>query len=253
MFLDGRQETYTIGLKRPFRPQTAGATMKQQAQAIGYTRVSTVEQGRSGLGLDAQRKAIEDFAQVEGIAIREWHQDIQTGKGSDAPTQRPGLRAALRAAKSLKGFVIVAKLDRLSRSSHYISGLMEQRVQFIVTTLPKADAFTLQIYAALAEKEGAQISERTKAALARSTKRLGMAGKSKTSQRKIRALAMVAKDKAATARAEALRAEIEFALKPGVSLRRATEILNERGIASPGGGRWHAPSLLIAARRLGLR
>ena len=205
------------------------------------------------MGLDAQRQAIEDFAQAEGLVISEWHQDVQTGKGSDALTQRPGLRAALSAAKSLKGFVIVAKLDRLSRSSHYISGLMEQRVQFIVTTLPKADAFTLQIYAALAEKESAQISERTKAALARSTKKLGMAGKSKKQQRSIRALALAAKHKAAEARADALRPQIEFALKDGASLRKAAELLNTRGIASLAGGRWHAPSLLIAARRLGLR
>jgi DNA invertase Pin-like site-specific DNA recombinase len=222
-------------------------------RAIGYTRVSTAEQGRSGLGLDAQRKAIEDFAKVEGISITGWHQDVQTGKGSDALTQRPGLRAALRSAKSVKGPVIVAKLDRLARNSHFITGMMEQRVQFIVTTLPKADAFTLQIYAALAEKEGAQISERTKAALARSTKKLGMAGKTAEQQQSIRDLAMRAKEKAAMARADALRPQIEFVLKDGASLRKAANLLNERGIPSPAGGRWHAPSLLIAARRLKLR
>ena len=82
--------------------------------------------------------------------------------------QRPGLPAALRAAKAARGPLIVAKLDRVARNSDFITGLMEQRMRFIVTMLPKADAFTLQIYAALAEKEGAQISERTRAALARS-------------------------------------------------------------------------------------
>jgi DNA invertase Pin-like site-specific DNA recombinase len=107
----------------------------------------------------------------------------------------------------------------------------------------------LHLYAALAEKERSMIGERTKAALARSTKKLGMAGKSKTQQRAIRTLALKAKDKAATARAEALRPQIEFALKDGSSLRRASELLNECGIASPAGGRWHAPRLLIAARR----
>ena len=222
-------------------------------RAIGYTRVSTAEQGRSGLGLAAQRQAIEDFAKVEGFTIAAWHEDVQTGKGTDALVQRPGLRAALRAAKAVKGPLVVAKLDRLARNSHFITGLMEQRVRFIVTMLPKADAFTLQIYAALAEKEGAQISERTKAALARSTKKLGMAGKSKAERRAIHALAMAAKDKAATARAEALRPQIEFALKDGATLRQAAEKLNARGIESPRGGRWHAPSLLKAARRLGLR
>lgn len=222
-------------------------------QAVGYLRVSTVEQGRSGLGLDAQRKAIETFATVEGYSISEWHQDVQTGKGSDALTQRPGLCAALRAAKIIKGPLIVAKLDRLARNSHFVTGLMEQKVRFIVTQIPQADPFMLQIYAALAEKEAVQISERTKAALARSAKKLGMAGKSKKDQRSIRALAIAAKHKAAEARADALRPQIEFALKDGASLRKATELLNARGIASSAGGRWHAPSLLIAARRLGLR
>jgi len=223
------------------------------AAAVGYVRVSTHEQGRSGLGLAAQRQAIEDFAERVGYAINGWHEDVQTGKGSDALAQRPGLRAALRAAKAAKGPLIVAKLDRLARNSHFITGLMEQRVRFIVTMMPDADAFTLQIYAALAEKEGAQISERTKAALAKSKKKLGMAGKSKDEQRAIRALAMAAKDKAATQRVEVLRPHIEFALKDGASLRKAAETLNERNIESPMGGRWHAPSVLKAARRLGLR
>jgi DNA invertase Pin-like site-specific DNA recombinase len=223
------------------------------SQAIGYTRVSTAEQGRSGLGLAAQRQAIADFAKVEGITITAWHEDVQTGKGTDALAQRPGLRAALRAAKAAKGPLVVAKLDRLARNSHYITGLMESKVRFIVTQLPKADAFTLQIYAALAEKEAAQISERTKAALARSTKKLGMAGKTKAEGRAIRSLAMAAKAKAAQARAEALRPQIEFALKGNASLRDAATTLNERGVESPAGGRWHAPSLLKAARRLGLR
>jgi len=222
-------------------------------QAVGYTRVSTAEQGRSGLGLAAQQAAITDFAKAEGFDVTAWHQDVQTGKGTDALAQRPGLRAALRAAKAAKGPLIVAKLDRLARNSHFITGLMEQRVRFIVTMLPKADAFTLQIYAALAEKEAALISERTRAALARSRKKLGMAGKSKALQRRIRALAMAAKDKAATARAEALRPQLEWALKNGTTLRQAAAALNARGIESPMGGRWHAPTVLKAAYRLGLR
>jgi len=223
------------------------------SQAIGYTRVSTAEQGRSGLGLSAQRQAIETFAKAEGFSVSAWHEDVQTGKGTDALAKRPGFRAALRDAKAAKGPLIVAKLDRLARNSHFITGLMEKKVRFIVTMLPQAVAFTLQIYAALAEKEAELISTRTKDALAKSTKKLGMAGKSKADQHRIRALAMKAKDKAATARAEDLRPLIEFALKDGLSLRKAAELLNKREVASPAGGRWHAPSLLKAARRLGLR
>jgi DNA invertase Pin-like site-specific DNA recombinase len=221
--------------------------------AIGYMRVSSQEQGRSGLGLLAQRQAIEDFASAHGTTITEWRQDIQTGKGADALNQRPGLRAALAAAKRVKGPLIVAKLDRLARNSHFITGLMEERVRFVVTMLPDADPFTLQIYAALAEKEGELISERTRAALARSPKKLGMAGKTRAAQVAIRSLAAVAKQAAADARAESARPHIEFALKGGVSLKQAAQILNDRNIKSLMGGRWHAPSVLKAARRLGLR
>ncbi|MGH9811324.1 MAG: recombinase family protein, partial [Terriglobia bacterium] len=186
--------------------------------AVGYARVSTREQGRSGLGLAAQRRAIEEFCQREGYAISEWHEDVQTGKGADALTQRPGLRAALKAAKKAKGPLIVSKLDRLARNSHFITGLMERRVRFIVTMLPDADAFTLQIYAALAEKERELISSRTKEALANSTKKLGMSGRSKTQQNAIRAKAMEAKREAAMKRLDSRRPEIESALK-GASLR----------------------------------
>jgi DNA invertase Pin-like site-specific DNA recombinase len=140
-YLDDRSQAFTLNQHSLIVVHMEANTTQR---AIGYTRVSTAEQGRSGLGLDAQRKAIEDFAKVEGIIITGWHEDVQTGKGSDALAQRPGLRAALRSAKSVKGPVVVAKLDRLARNSHFITGMMEQRVQFIVTALPKADAFTLQ-------------------------------------------------------------------------------------------------------------
>jgi len=95
--------------------------------AIGYLRVSTREQGRSGLGLAAQRHEIEAFALREGFAIRSWHQDVQTGVGADALLLRPGLAAALKEARSVRCPLIVSKLDRLSRNVHFISGLMEHQ------------------------------------------------------------------------------------------------------------------------------
>lgn len=223
-------------------------------QAIGYVRVSTAEQGRSGLGLKAQRQAIADFAAREGYAVAAWYSEAESGKGSDALERRPELKAALAAARMIKGPVLVAKLDRLSRDVHFISGLMSQNVEFMASDIGKQEnPFMLHVYAAVAQDERRKISERTKAALAKSTKKLGMRGKSKSDQRKIRALAMRAKDKAATARAETLRPQIEWALKDDATLREAAKLLNERGTPSPAGGRWHAPSLLIAARRLGLK
>jgi DNA invertase Pin-like site-specific DNA recombinase len=100
--------------------------------AIGYLRVSTREQGRSGLGLAAQRFEIEAFGVREGFSVRSWYQDVQTGAGADALLLRPGLATALKQAKSAHCPLIVSRLDRLSRNVHFISGLMEHRVHFIV-------------------------------------------------------------------------------------------------------------------------
>jgi len=86
------------------------------SEAIGYLRVSTREQGRSGLGLAAQRHEIEAFALREGFAVKAWHQDVQTGAGADALLLRPGLAAALKEARSARCPLIVSRLDRLSRN-----------------------------------------------------------------------------------------------------------------------------------------
>ena len=105
--------------------------------AIGYLRVSTQEQGRSGLGLAAQRHEIEVFGAHEGFSVKSWYQDVQTGAGKDALQLRPGLAAALKEAKAAQCPLIVSKLDRLSRNVHFITGLMEHRVHFIVAELGK--------------------------------------------------------------------------------------------------------------------
>ena len=122
--------------------------------AIGYLRVSTREQGRSGLGLAAQRHEIEAFALREGFAVRCWHQDVQTGAGADALLLRRGLAIALKEAKSGRCPLIVSRLDRLSRNVHFIAGLMEHKVHFVVAALGRdCDDFTLHIYASLAQQE----------------------------------------------------------------------------------------------------
>ena len=133
---------------------------------VAYYRVSTQRQGRSGLGLDGQRRAVESFAQAEGFTITAEFTEVETGKGSDALERRPQLKAALKAAKQARCEVAVAKLDRLSRDVAFIASLMAQRVPFIVTALGRSvDPFTLHIYAALAEQERRMISQRTSAGL----------------------------------------------------------------------------------------
>lgn len=138
-------------------------------RAVAYCRVSSQEQGRSGLGLEAQRAAITAFVAVnQDLEVVEWLTEVETGKRvSDTLVKRPVLAAALNMAKGLKGPVIVSKLDRLSRDVHFISGLMAHGTPFIVCALGRdADPLMLHIYAAFAEKERSLISERTKAALA---------------------------------------------------------------------------------------
>jgi DNA invertase Pin-like site-specific DNA recombinase len=135
--------------------------------AIAYYRVSTKQQQRSGLGIEAQRAAVTRFAEPEGFKIIAEYVEAETGKGADALDRRPQLAAALAEARRTKCSVLVSKLDRLSRDVAFVSGLMAQRVPFIVAELGRdADPFMLHLYAALAEKERRLISERTKAALA---------------------------------------------------------------------------------------
>lgn len=230
--------------------------------AIGYLRVSTREQGRRGVGLAAQRYEIERFASQEGFDVKSWRQDVQTGGGADALLLRPGLAQALKEAKSARCPLIVSKLDRLSRNVHFISGLMEHRVHFMVAALGKdCDDFTLHIYASLAEQERKLISERNKAAAAvmkRAGKKLGLARFSKAKQRKILARARAGVRRVVRERSEAYRAHIEWAFRqPGengraISFRAAGNKLNERGVPSPMGSIWSGDQLIRMARRLGL-
>ena len=106
-----------------------------QKQVVSYIRVSTQKQGRSGLGLEAQREAIARFCAAEHFTIAAEHVEIESGKGADALERRPKLDAAIKAAKKLKGPVVVAKLDRLSRDVSFVSSLMVHKVPFITVEL----------------------------------------------------------------------------------------------------------------------
>jgi DNA invertase Pin-like site-specific DNA recombinase len=211
-------------------------------EIISYIRVSTKGQGRSGLGLEAQRAAIARFAVAEGFKVISEFREIETGKGADALVRRPQLASALKVAKRHKCPVLVAKLDRLSRDVHFISGLMSQRVPFIVAELgPDVDPFMLHIYAALAEKERRNISVRTKQALAAAKARgveLGNPDQAKANRDK------------AKADAEALRPILTpLADMPAY---RIADLLNEHEVPSVRGGRWHANSVARILTRLAL-
>lgn len=211
---------------------------------VAYIRVSTAGQGKSGLGIEAQREAITRFAEAESLAIIAEHVEVETGKGADALERRPQLAAALAAARRHKCRVVVAKLDRLSRDVAFIAGLMAQRVEFVSVELgTDADPFLLHLYAALAEKERALISSRTKAALAAAKKRgvkLGGDRGGRNTQA-IREAGAAAAKAGADARAGDLAPIIaEMRANGATSLREIAAGLNERGISTSRGGEWSA-------------
>jgi DNA invertase Pin-like site-specific DNA recombinase len=221
--------------------------------AIAYLRVSTAEQGRSGLGLEAQRAAIESFAKSEGMLVNQWHTEIETGKGSDALDRRPKLAEALREARKLGIPVLVSKLDRLSRDVHFISGLMSNRVEFIVCELGKqADPFVLHLFAALAEKERQLISSRTKAGLQAAKaqgKALGAAARKASQEQLEKAGASSAAR--ADEFAKSVRPHIRAAMSDAQnSFTRAAAILNEGKQQSAEGKSWDRRSVAAVLRRL---
>ena len=135
-----------------------------EGKFVAYYRVSTDQQGRSGLGLDAQREAVERYLNGGGWELLAAFTEVETGKGAKALDKRPQLRAALDHARKAMATLVIAKLDRLARNVHFISGLIEQRVPIVAADMPDADITMLQIYAVMAERQ-ARLVERTKAAL----------------------------------------------------------------------------------------
>lgn len=210
-------------------------------QVVGYLRVSTNGQSRSGLGLDGQRTMIERFAADNQLAIVEWFEEVETGKGHDALERRPQLAAALEQARKIKGQVLVAKLDRLSRDVAFISSLMVKRVPFIVCELgPDADPFMLHVYAALAEKERDMIAKRTKEALA-AKKAKGAKLGNRTNLSEAQAIGAAANAMQAAKHAANVLPIIDQCVKTGVKgLRSIADCLNARGVKTARGGEWSA-------------
>lgn len=210
---------------------------------VVYIRVSTSQQGRSGLGIEAQREALSRFAASESSEIVAEFVEVETGKGSDALERRPQLSAALARARSLRCPIAVAKLDRLSRDVHFISGLMAHRVPFVVAELgPDVDPFVLHLYAALAEKERALISGRTKSALAAAKARGIRLGNPSIEAARGNAVAAI-KAEADRAAGNVLPIIVDFQRAGARTLRQIADALNARGVPTPRGGNWHAMSV----------
>lgn len=215
---------------------------------IAYYRVSTQKQGASGLGLDAQREAVSRFLNGGDWELVAEFQEVETGKGADALDKRPQLKAALAACRKEGATLIIAKLDRLARNVHFVSGLMESKVKFVACDMPEANELTIHIMAAFAEHEAKRISQRTKDALAIAKSRgvvLGKAGPSNLRPN------IEARQNAANQFAERLRPVFESMKARGLSQRAMVEELNNIGVPAVKGGGWRLAQVQRLLSRIG--
>ena len=201
---------------------------------VAYFRVSTAKQGQSGLGLDAQRALVVAYLKSSDQLIDEYI-EIESGKGANALERRPQLRAALAACRKLNAVLVIAKLDRLARNVHFISGLIESGCEFVAADMPAANKVMIQMHAVMSEWERDQISERTRAALAAAKARgvkLGTCGamnlKSNIAERVANAQDF----------AEKLLDLLQHLKSQGRSQRSIVAELNRLGIPAAQGGAW---------------
>jgi DNA invertase Pin-like site-specific DNA recombinase len=224
-------------------------TRDEIMKAVIYTRVSTAEQGKSGLGLQAQLDSVTEFCKAEDIEIVCHYEETETGKGFDALDKRPQLAKALAHAKKEGAYLIVAKLDRLSRNVAFISALMETKVQFIVTQLGKdADSFMLHLYAALSEKERELISTRTRAAL-QVLKANGAKLGNRTNLDDARLIGHATNREQAAAFADNIIPMVKQLRDQGETLPGIADKLNSLGVKTRRGGKWYASTVTNILKR----
>ena len=213
---------------------------------VPYFRVSTEGQGRSGLGLDAQRRTVADYVRGVGGETLEPFVEVESGKRKD----RPELARALALARRKKATLLVAKLDRLARNTHFITSLQQSGVSFRAADMPQANEFMVQILAAVAEYEARLISERTKAGLASARARGVRLGKPENLARGNHAAARL---HASQAQAVAVRMRpIIDALREGgfTSASSLAKQLNLRGYVTDRGCGWHPITVSRLVRRM---
>lgn len=217
---------------------------------VAYFRVSTAKQGASGLGLEAQRSAVEQFVRQQGGMVAAEFVEIESGRKAD----RPQLRNAIAAAKRTGGTLVIAKLDRLARNVRFLAELLEANVAFQAVDNPHANKLTLHILAAVGQAEAEAISQRTTAALAAYKARGGKLGAARPECRNLTVESRVKGSKvAATARTEAaaefrssLLPELEAWRTEGLTLAAIAARLNERGERTRRGKPWTHVAVLRA-------
>lgn len=231
--------------------------MRDAERYVAYYRVSTDKQGRSGLGLEAQKSTVERFVAPGDEIVAEFI-EIETGKGRDAFSKRPRLAAAVAECRRSKAKLLIAKLDRLARNVRFFLELMDSGIGVVICDLPETKGatgrFLLTNLAAVAELEAGMIGERTKAALAAAKsrgKRLG--NPDLLADPKAFANAREAMFRARYLAGIDLAAEINAVRESGaMDFRSIAAALNTKGVPTPRGGRWHPSSVHRQVRRLGL-
>jgi DNA invertase Pin-like site-specific DNA recombinase len=218
-------------------------------QFVSYIRVSTQQQGKSGLGMGAQLKAVHDYVTSQAGTIIDGgvFEEVETGKGADALAKRPQLKAALALCKKTGATLVIAKLDRLARNVHFVSGLIESGVDFVAADMPQANKVMIQMHAVMSEWERDQISTRTKAALAAAKARgavLGTAGSANLKPN------IEARQKAADDFAQRLKITLAGLKAQGLSQRQQVTELNNLGIKTSKGADWSLIQLQRVLKRL---
>jgi DNA invertase Pin-like site-specific DNA recombinase len=215
---------------------------------VAYYRVSTQRQGRSGLGLEAQQTAVNDYLNGGDWRLVAEVTEVESGKRSD----RPKLAEALKLCRLHNATLIIAKLDRLARNVAFISNLMESGVEFHAVDFPQANRLTVHILAAVAEHEAKMISERTKAALAAAKRRgvkLGGYHGTTISKRMHKAGQRAIQKRANDRAADLMPTITELQATGATSLRAIAAGLNARGIPAARGGKWKAAQVLRVLAR----
>lgn len=224
--------------------------MAQNEKFVAYMRVSTARQGKSGLGLEAQRDSVRQFvAQRGGKIIAPEFVEVESGKNND----RPELAKAIKRCRLTGATLVVAKLDRLSRNAAFLLTLRDSGVKFVAVDLPDANTLTVGVMASVAQYEREAISERTKKALAAARKRgvvLGGFREESPDIARFQKKAVRAVVEGANTRAEEWRDTIEALQAEGLSLNAMAARLNDDGLPTSRGGAWTATAVKRVVARL---
>jgi DNA invertase Pin-like site-specific DNA recombinase len=219
-----------------------------EGKFVAYYRVSTVKQGDSGLGLEAQKETVNRYLNGGSWELLTEFIEIETGKGSNALSKRPKLKEAMELCLKKGATLIIAKLDRLARNVHFVSGLIESKVNFVAADMPHANKVMIQMHAVMSEWERDQISNRTKQALKIKKEELAKVGK-KLGNPNLKASNDIRLNEA-VAFAENLRPTLESFKSSGMTQRVMVAELNKLGVKTSRGSEWSLIQLQRVISRL---